>query len=519
LWKEPELINDVLEKGSYMYRDSVMVIDCGSTNITVSAFDASGNIIASASRPNAPSRQQGAEELTVWDMDIIWQKICQASKEVLAALETGTIRAVTVTTFGADGGFVDRTGDLVYPVISWQCTRTEETVGEIAELVPPRELYETTGYNIIRFNTLLRFLWMRKHTPEVFDRAEHWLMTPGLISLRLTGERSLDATSAGTMMSLDLKNRVWSDRLLALAGMDRTWFPRWVEPGDVIGKITGTASESTGIPAGVPVTASGHDTQFALFGSGAAEREAVLSTGTWEILLGRTRSFAPNDTGYENGLIFELDCLPGWWNPQLLMMGSGALEWVRKLLYVSGDQTLASYDTMIREAEQVRPGSGSVYFHPTFVPGTGPLQKYGIPGCITGMTVMTTRGDIYRAALEGLAFQLRRALDVMRESTGFSPEGLRVVGGGSKNRLWNRLRADITGLPVTITAQKEITALGAALFAFTGCGVFNSIEDARSHVNFSEVFIEPSPDRGAYEGKYQRFMAIPKALAGAYRNG
>ena len=115
--------------------------------------------------------------------------------------------------------------------------------------------------------------------------------------------------------------------MLGLAGMDSSFFPRWVEPGETIGTVTAKASEQTGLPRGTPVITGGHDTQFALFGSGAGVDEAVLSSGTWEILLVRTGVFEPDDIGYKNGLIFEFDCIPGMWNPQLLMMGSGALEW------------------------------------------------------------------------------------------------------------------------------------------------------------------------------------------------
>ena len=130
---------------------------------------------------------------------------------------------------------------------------------------------------------------------------------------------------------------------------------------------------------------------------------------------------------------------------------------------------------------------------------------------------MTSRGEVYRAALEGLSFQLRNALEVVKSSTGFNPRGIRVVGGGSKNGLWNRIRADVTGLPVTITSQKEITALGAALFAFIGIGAFSSIEQAEKNINFNEEIIEPSELKAVYEDKYREFMRIPEALREAYK--
>ena len=501
-----------------MEQDVVIVIDCGSTNITISAVDTSGTIVKSASTPNAQKKQSDVNDsYYIWDMDEIWKKICGISGELCSGMKTERIKAVTITTFGADGTFLDREGGMVYPVISWQCTRTEESAREIANMIDPRDIYNITGYNIIRFNTLLRFLWLRKHVPEVFDRAEKWLMTPGLISCRLSGERSIDSTSAGTMMAIDMKERKWSERMLGFAGMDASYFPLWVEPGETIGTITAQASSETGLPEGVPVIATGHDTQFALIGSGAGEDEAVLSSGTWEILLVRTKEFEPNDTGYENGLIFECDSVPGMWNPQLLMMGSGVLEWVRKQFFAVDDSHKDIYNIMISEAESIRPDSSTVFFSPNFVPGTGPLKKYNTPGGINGLTVTTTRGEIYRAAMEGLTFQLKSALEVVKSSTGFSPRGICVVGGGAKNMLWNRIRADVTGLPVTITSQTEITALGAALFAFKGVGIFDSIEEAKKNIDFNEKVIQPSELKDIYDDKYHQFIKIPEALQAAYK--
>ena len=501
-----------------MEQDTVIVVDCGSTNITISAVDAQGNFIKSASAPNAPIQQPGENPtFFIWDIDDIWKKICSTSLDVCSGINTEKIKAVIVTTFGADGAFLVKNGDLAYPVISWQDTRTEESAKEIADLIEPQEIYNITGYNIIRFNTILRFLWLSKHVPDVLDRADKWLMMPGLISYKLSGELSIDSTSASTMMAVDMKERKWSEKLLGLARMDSSFFPRWVEPGDTIGTITVKASEETGLPSEIPVITGGHDTQFALVGSGARENEAVLSSGTWEILLVKTRDFNPNDTGYENGLNIEYDSIPGVYNPQMLMMGSGVLEWVRKLFFTQDNSRKDIYNIIISEAENIQPDSSRLFFSPSFVSGTGPLQKYNTPGYILGLNVMTSRSEIYRAALEGLSFQLRSALEVVHSSTGFNPEGIRVVGGGAKNMLWNRIRADVTGLPVTITSQKEITALGAALFAFLGIGTFDSIEEAIKHINFDEEIIRPSELKDAYDKKYQKFMKIPQVLETAYR--
>ncbi|MBE3070364.1 MAG: hypothetical protein IMZ66_09020, partial [Planctomycetes bacterium] len=172
---------------------------------------------------------------------------------------------------------------------------------------------------------------------------------------------------------------------------------------------------------------------------------------------------------------------------------------------------------MIGEADEEPPGAGGVTLMPAFT-GTGPSARYAAKGGLLGLTLNTTRAQVYRAAVEGLAFQLRDALAVFRKGAGIEAKALRVVGGGAKNRLWNRIRADVTGLPVVVPAETEATALGAALFAFVGGGVYKSIDEARKAIDFGETVTEPSKAAArAYGDLYAAYARLAPALAPFYR--
>lgn len=502
-----------------MANDLVVVMDCGSTNATVIAVDDRGEIAASAGRPNGPVRPpEGEEGWRIWDLERVWDLLCDACREVCAQVDPERIRAVTICTFGADGAPVRADGSLTYPPICWQDDRTEPLVERFSDRMPLWEAFEETGYQVIRFNSLLRLIWLREHVPEALERATCWVMMPGLLSHRLTGEFSMDPTSGGTMMAMEMGRRDWSDRMLALAGLDASCFPRWVEPGESIGTVRPDAAEETGLPAGIPVVAAGHDTQFAAIGSGASPGEAILSSGTWEILMLPVDRFAPNRFGFEEGLQYECSALAGRWDPQLLMMGSGVLEWLRSYFYADVTDRQDAYGKMIEDARAVRPGADGVTVLPSFVAETGPTKKYNTRGTILGLEPTTHRGQVYRAGLEGLSFQLRHALGILMEATGFDARGLRVVGGGSRNELWNQIRADVTGLPVTTIAQREATVLGAAMFAFVGAGVFSSVEDAQAQIARAETAFEPSDAREAYEEAFERYRMAPPALEEFYRS-
>ena len=499
-----------------MGEDMVLVLDCGSTNIAAVAVGPQGRPAASHNAPNGPVPQRdGHEGWLVWDVDDLCGKLSSLSRSICSEVGADNVRAVTVTTWGADGAPVRKDGTLSYPPVAWECPRT----ASISQAVSPeraRRLYEITGYQVISFNTLFRLMWLRRNAPEALDDAEKWMMMPGLLSYRLCGEVSMDATSASTMMALDLKQAQWSDELLQEAGLDESFFPPIMYPGTVIGHVTGGAARETGIPEGTPVVAAGHDTQFAPIGSGAKADEAVLSSGTWEILMLRTTEFRPDDVGFAEGLLTELDAVRGLYDPQLLMMGSGVLEWVRENLYAEVDERGRAYETMIQEASKVKPGAGGVMMIPSFVPDTGPARKHGTQGTLVGLGLTSTRGHIYRAALEGLACQMKEALRILTAATGFEPKGIRLVGGGARNELWNQIRADVTGMPVLVTEHKEATVVGAATAAWVGAGRFATLEEGQEALATQTVVVEPSENADAYFSLFERYCKLPPTLEDFY---
>jgi len=533
-----------------MNKEVVIVFDCGATNARAVAVDSGGKIIASAGFPNSPSAQKGLPGCLVWDMDSLWEKLSLASRKVASLVRRDSVKAVTITTFGADGTSVDENGKLTYPVISWQCPRTNEIQVKLQiancklqkfqprnlETTKPRnkyfnhgltrintdftpeQIYGITGYQIISFNTVLKLMWLRKNAPQALKKAKYWMMMPGLLSHRLCSEFSIDPTIGSTMMAMDVRRRDWSDAMLGMAGTKRSFFPGWVQPGGTIGRITRKASAETGLPADIPVIACGHDTQFALHGCGARADEAVLSTGTWEILMVRAPKCDPDKKSFDGGLIYECDAVPGFWNPQILMMGSGVVEWVRRNFYGKDAASKEIYRLMISEGISSPPGANGVTVIPSFKPDTGPFRRYAVPGTVLGLSLATNRADIYRAAIEGLSFQLRSALDILLSAMNYQPpSAIRVVGGGSKNDFWNQMRADTCNLPVTVTGQKEATVLGASMFAFKGISG-KSLEEIKKKYAYtsSEHTFYPSKNSGIYQDLFSRFFKLPSLLENSH---
>ena len=471
-----------------MANEVIVVLDCGATNVRAIAVDTQGKIVAKSVLPNATQPGQENPAWHIWSIDEILGKFARCSAAIKEELDRAgrSIVGLTVTTFGVDGALVDGDGELLYPVISWKCPRTAAVMADIGRYIEPAELQRISGVGHFSFNTLYKFIWLRENRPELLDRAHAWLFISSLINHRLTGVMSTDRTMAGTSQMLDLAKDDFSAKILDLAGLPATLFPPFANPGSVIGALREDAARLLGLPAGLPVTSAGHDTQFALFGSGADTDQPVLSSGTWEILMART---ARVDTASLAGFgesTCELDSAAGYYNPGLQWLASGVVEWVKDTCW-RGVASGEVYAQMIAEAQAVAPGCDGVTMLPDFLMGSSGIGG----GAYQGLSISATRGHLYRAALEALSTKLAHQLRELERICGFAARELILVGGGSKNALWNQIKADALQLPVRVVAENEITVLGAALYAFSGLGYYASPVAARAVVNYEYQLFQP----------------------------
>jgi L-fuculokinase len=319
----------------------------------------------------------------------------------------------------------------------------------------------------------------------------------------LTGQKLNDISMLGTSMLSSIDSRGLSGEILKKIDFPPHLFGRIGEAAEIVGLITPNAAEQTGIPGGTMVCLAGHDTQFAIFGSGAETDQPVLSSGTWEILMARSKGFSTTEKQLKTGITTEFDAIAGVYNIGLNWLGSGIIEWVRRQFY-SDCSNEECYDVMINEAMKVEIGSNGIFINPDFNSLKNETQK----GQIIGLTLYTHRSEIFRAVLEALSYQLRLALFSLEDAGSFKAFKIICVGGGSRNRLWNQIRADVLGLPVVIIDQKETTVLGASFFAFTAAGIYSSASQAREKINYNSEIIIPSENAKIYNIKFKKWNEL-----------
>jgi len=458
----------------------VIVLDCGATNVRSSAVNEQGKILAQKSYANNTEPDPEYSEGLIWNVESIWQKLIRATQEVLIKIDKNQIVAVTVATFGVDGAPVSKQGSLLYPVISWACQRTAPIMKNIGKYIPLEELYQLNGLQNFSFNTINKFIWFNENHPEILDKMNQFMFISAIFLQKLSGNFVSELSMAGTSMLTDIKTRDFSDQIFSAIGVENK-FPPLVEAGTVVGEITKDASDATGIPPGISIVATGHDTQFAIFGSGADENQPVLSSGTWEILMVRAPQVKPDSFALHNQVTTEFDAVEGLYNPGVQWLASGILEWIKHMFYSQEAEKSDIYDIMISDAEKISRTTIDL-----------DLDFLNNNGVIGGIGLNSKREEIYLAALTALAEKSKTGLEILEKIGGFNAESMIVVGGGSKNRLWNQLKADVMKIPVKVIDQKETTIIGAALFAFAGAGVYNSPQEARNNMSVATQMFNPA---------------------------
>ncbi|BCN26701.1 L-fuculokinase [Vibrio alfacsensis] len=465
----------------------VVVLDCGATNLRAIAIDPKGNIVASHFIKNSTKNDANNSDFHVWDFEDIWQKLVECGRHVVSQVGADNVLAFTVTTFGVDGAPFDSQGKQIYPIISWKCPRTLTAMKQVESELDRLELYQNNGIGDYSFNTLYKLRWLKEHEPQVFSDMDKFVFISSMITHRLTGVMTTDYTMAGTSMMTDLDRCGWSSSVLNYLGLSEANFPPLVMAGDVVGKVNQSVAESFGIKSDIPVISAGHDTQFALIGSGAEENQAFLSSGTWEILMARSQRPQLDSMALKNGVTVELDSVQGFYNPATQWLSSAVVEWVANQFFTAEQSTGELYTTMIQEANEAGAGAGGVIFTPNFTTSVDGVGQ----GSIEGLSIHTSRGQIVRAVFEGLSHQLKQRFDYLNQLCNLNDGPVVVVGGGTKNALWNQLRANALQRPLHIVEQAEATVIGAAMFAFSGAGYYPNIQTAQCKMKPSLRVVNP----------------------------
>lgn len=496
----------------------VIGVDIGTTGTKAVLVGEDSRVVAQSAaieHPTAfPPNIPGAAEQ---DPDDWWAGTARCIREVLqrAQVPPDAVEAVGVSSQAPCVVLVDARGRPTHPALLWMDRRSDRQCRDRASA--DRQIRDIAANAPDPYYAAPKVAWLRENVPGVRRQTTHLLMANGYVNMKLTGERSIDNGHAGLCLLADIQHGRWSPELSELWGVPMTWLPPIGQPTDVFGRVSAEAAASTGLRPGTLVVHGGVDGATASLAAGVAgEGDICEMTGQSTVLNAAVR-YAALAEGLGALSVFAYP-VPGLY----LLFGAmsstgGILRWFRDQLgdVEKREAVETSSDAFVlldRLAGTAPPGSGGLLMLPYFLGERAPIWDSDARGVLVGLSMSTQRSHLVRSILEGTAYGLQHNIEEMRKK-GARPPVLRVVGGGSKGRTWNQIKADVTGLPVEVPLETIGAPVGSALLAAVGAGIVDDLAKAVHDRYRAAEQLQPDAARHRhYEGYYRLYTQLYPAL-------
>ena len=395
---------------------------------------------------------------------------------------------------------LDAAGEVIRPAIIWCDQRTGAECEEITARVGQKRLISITANPALTGFTASKILWVRKHEPENYARCRHILLPKDYVRYCLTGEFATEVSDASGMQLLDVPHRCWSAEMLKLLAIDPALLAKVYESPEITGQITPQVAAATGLSTHTVVVGGAGDNAAAAVGTGIVEPGKAFTTiGTSGVVYAHTAQ--PHID--PQGRVHTFCCaVPGCWHVMGVTQAAGlSLRWfrdtcARDLLAEAEQQQTGVYNLINEAAQGVPRGSNRLLYLPYLMGERTPHLDPDCRGVFFGLSAMHTQADMLRAVMEGVGYALTDCLEIL-QGMGLSIQSMMACGGGSKSPVWRQILADMYGLPLQTLGGQEGPALGAAILAGVGTGLFPDVPSA------CREFIRPqatcTPEQAAHE--------------------
>jgi len=496
-------------------------LDVGTSGAKACIFDSEGRHLGSgrsAYQPSAP--KPGWAEC---DPELWWRGVVAALR---GACDDAGVSSADIGCVGLGVLFpavmpLDENGRALYPAILYCDQRSTTQVSQLEARIPEDEFLAIAGNQLVPGTCAVSSIaWLRDERPDIWSNTKSIGWANTYITARLTGEICADPSMAALSGLVDIRDPwQWSLDLCGRLGIDPALLPRIVGSAEVVATVTESASGESGLKVGTPVVAGAGDVPISAVGAGAGPGMAAYVVGSTDCV-SLPMSKPTDDHRWVNCAYVT----KGQWLGIGTTTSTGvSVEWfVREILGTGGS---AGYALMTELAESAPPGSNGLLFTPYLQGERTPIWDPMARGAFTGLTASTTRADMARAVFEGTSFALKHVMDCAESVAGEPVKEIRALGGGTKNDLWNRVKADILQTSLHVLEFQEAGSFGAALLAGIGEGVYSDLAEAVKVARGvgGVRTVEPNPALadtyrelfGIYSDVYPRTSAINQSLGGA----
>jgi xylulokinase len=482
-------------------KTGLLGLDVGTTSTKAVLFDPAGNeLVRAVSRPytNLTPKTGWVEQ----DPEEIWQAVLDVLRQI-AATADGKFKYWAICMAVQSGSVLpaDHSGKPIYPLITWMDGRTDQLVSTWKKEGLQEKVRPISGWSLYPGLPLPTIAWLHENDPDTYKKAQHYFSLNDFITFRLTGKQTTNPSNAGGMQLVDIPTGEWSQPLCSLAHITPLQLSKIEPAGTVIGKIQRNLCNTIGISENSVLVNGGHDQVITALGLGINDPgKFLLACGTAWVYTGVATS--PEVDKLPSTLDLNIHVPPNRWTISQSLGGLGAsLEWwVQQAWHGARSERFANLDADLKKSH-TQPGL-------FFIPMTGGHDDPATtrPGGFSGLTLSHQRADMAHAVMESAGFELCWALQELR-SAGHPVNQLWMVGGAANSEHWPTILANITGIPISLPAYDNWPALGAALLAGVGVGVFDDIGGGLE--NFGKLANTIDPDqklRGYYEDQFASYQ-------------
>jgi len=495
----------------------LLALDAGTGSIRAVIFDTSGQQIAVGQTEWKHISLADVPGSMEFCLDVNWQLTCRCISEALhkARLRPSEISAVACCSMREGIVLYDSHGEAI-----WACAnvdaRASREVSELKEIHDYQfesEVYHVSGQTLA-LSAMPRLLWLAHHRPDIYRRAATITMISDWLAAKLSGELAVDPSNAGTTGMLDLHSRDWRPALLDMAGLRADILSPVKETGTVLGRVTGKAAEESGLQQGTPVVMGGGDVQLGCLGLGVVRpgQTAVLGGTFWQQVV----NLPSIKTDPEMNIRINPHVIHGMVQAESISFFTGlTMRWFRDA-FCAEEKLLAerlgvdAYALMEEMASRVPAGAHGIM--PIFSDAMHFKHWYHAAPSFINLSIdaeKCNKAALFRALEENAAIVSACNLEQISGFSGVKFDGLVFAGGGSKGALWSQILSDVTGLPVRVPVVKEATALGCAIAAGVGAGLFESLADTGEKLVQWQHEYSPNPAyRDLYDDMKQKWLKV-----------
>ena len=487
-------------------------IDIGTSGTKTVLFDTLGNTISSSTKEYPlyqPQNGWAEQEPADW-----WEATHTSIKEVItkSGVNNEDIKGIGLS--GQMHGLVmlDGEGNVIRRSIIWCDQRTAKECAQITEKVGKERLIEITANPALTGFTASKIMWIKNNELSNYQKCRKILLPKDYIRFMLTGTFATEVSDASGMQLIDITKRDWSDEILSKLAIDRNLLAPVSESYVITANVNKKAAEMTGLKEGTPVAGGAGDQAAGAVGNGIVKEGIVSSTiGTSGVVFAHTDKPIIDKSGRIHTFCHAV---PGAWHVMGVTQAAGlSLKWFRDNFCSSEMETAKQmgvdpYILMDKEVETVPTGANGIIYLPYLMGERTPHLNPDARGVFFGLSAIHTKKELLRAVMEGVSYSLLDCMEILRE-TGIAVNEVRASGGGGKSKLWRQMQADMFSCEVRTINSSEGGALGVAILAGVGVGIWSSVAEACSQIIKVQSSLQPNEnDTKIYLDKYNIYKRL-----------